>query len=609
MLEIPKPKDPELIDKKEYRKRRMALFRKHGPLIQEILDLTIVNEVSWGTIVESNAKEYPNNIAVKFEDTTLTYKEFNDSVNQYAHYFISLGLKKGDVVEIMMSNRTELLIIFTAIAKIGAISSIINIDLRGDGLIYCLNKTPGKFIVVGSELIDIFIDIKPELDLSKDQILFFSPDWDAIPKPDEFIDISQVIKGFPTDDPPTTNNVKTKDPIAYLFTSGTTGLPKAAIVIHYRLVGGGYLFGRLMAETRPNDTVYVPLPFFHGTAIMVGWPTAFAGGATVAICRKFSVSRFWEDVRKFKATVFIYVGELCRYLMNQPLTPDDKNNQIRAVIGNGLRPEIWKDFKERFDIDYIGEFYGASENPAAFANMLNFDYTMGTCSSNYAIVKYDTEEEKPIRNEEDFLEKVDVGGIGLLLFESKGVTEFRGYTDNEATKAKLLHNVFTEGDVWFNSGDLVKDQGCLHAQFIDRLGDTFRWKGHNVSTTEVEQVLNVFDQVLMSAVYGVEIPKTDGRAGMAAIVPSSSIENFDLKALADKFRENLAPYAIPIFLRFKSNLSITPTFKLKKVKLKKEGFDLVKIDDPLYVMLPGESEYTPLTKDIYENIKKNKYKF
>ncbi len=609
MVELPKKKDPDLIDKKEYRKRRMAYYSKHGPLIQELLNLTIVNEVSWGTIVERNAQKYPDNIAIKFEDNTLTYKEFNDSVNQYAHYFISLGLKKGDVVEIMMSNRTELLIIFTAIAKIGGISSIINIDLRGDALIYCLNKTPGKFIIIGSELIDIFINVKPKLNLSADQILFVSPDRDFKYLPDGVIDISQAIKEFPSEDPPTTINVKTKDPIAYLFTSGTTGLPKAAIIIHYRFVGSGYTFGLLMAETTPNDTVYVPLPLFHGTALAVGWSTAFVRGAALAFCRKLSVSSFWDDVRKFNATVFIYIGELCRYLMNQPSKPNDKNNPIRAVIGPGLRPEIWKDFKERFDIEYIGEFYGASECAAIFANMLNFNCTMGTCASNYAIIKYDTEEDKPIRNEQDFMERVDVGGIGLLLFESKGLTKFRGYTDKEATQAKVIHNVFTEGDVWFNTGDLVKDQGCLHAQFVDRLGDTFRWKGHNVSTTEVEQVLNIYDQVSLSTVYGVQIPGTDGRAGMVAIVPSSSVVDFDLKALAEKIRENLAPYAIPIFLRFKLNLSSTSTFKLKKEELKKEGFDLEKIDDPLYIMLPGESEYIPLTQKIYENILNGQYKF
>jgi citronellyl-CoA synthetase len=189
------------------------------------------------------------------------------------------------------------------------------------------------------------------------------------------------------------------------------------------------------------------------------------------------------------------------------------------------------------------------------------------------------------------------------------LTEFCGYTNEKATQSKLFHNVFEEGDLWFNTGDLLRDLGCDHAQFVDRLGDTFRWKGHNVSTTEVEEVLNVFDQVLLSSVYGIQIPGTEGRAGMASIIPSSSVVDFDLKALADNLRKNLAHYAIPIFLRFKSNLSITPTFKLKKVKLKKDGFDLEAIEDPLYVMLPGESEYTPLTMDTYENIQNRKYKF
>ncbi len=604
-----KVKDPDLIDKKEYRKRRMELFKKYGPLIQEILDMPSENKLSWGMLVEDNANKYPDNPAIKFEDITLTYKQFNDSVNQYAHYFIFLGLKKGDVVEIMMTNRIELLVIFTAIAKLGAISSLINIDMRGNGLIYCLNKTPGKFLIIGSELIDEFVDVKPNLNLSPDQILFFSPDRDSKGVPEGFIDISQEVKNYPLDNPPTTNTVKTKDPVAYLFTSGTTGLPKAAIIIHYRFVGSAYYFGLLMAEITPNDTVYVPLPFFHGTPLAVGWSIAFSRGAALAFCRKFSISSFWEDIRKFNATVFIYIGELLRYLLNQTPSSDDKNHSIRAVLGPGLRPEIWMDFKERFGIDYVGEFYGASECAAIFANILNFDRTMGTCSSNFAIVKYDLEEEIPIRNDSGFMEKVDEGGIGLLLFESKGTTSFRGYTDKEATQAKLINNVFTEGDIWFNSGDLVKDQGCAHAQFVDRLGDTFRWKGHNISTTEVEQVLNLFDKVLFSTVYGVELPHIDGRAGMAAIVTSTPIEDFNLKGLTAIFDRNLAPYAKPIILRFKSSLSITPTFKFKKIKLKKEGFDRDKIKDPLFILLPGEKEYVPLTKEIHEKVHHGQYKF
>jgi citronellyl-CoA synthetase len=267
------------------------------------------------------------------------------------------------------------------------------------------------------------------------------------------------------------------------------------------------------------------------------------------------------------------------------------------------------DFKNRFNIPRIGEFYGAVDGNGAFTNILNFDRTVGTCSTSSAIVKYDIEGDNPVRGEDGFMDKVDVGETGLCLFQSAGAMETRGYTDEKATEAKLFRNVFKEGDIWFNSGDLLRDIGCDHAQFIDRLGDTFRWKGHNVSTTEVEEVINVFAQTLFSTVYGVQIPNTDGRAGMAAIVPTVSPEDFNLKELATSFNKNLPPYAVPIFLRVRSKLATTATFKLKKVKLKKEGFDLEKVEDPLYIMLPQESEYISLTRDIYKNIQNGVYKF
>ena len=391
MLEEPKPKESDLIDPKEYRKRRKAFFKKHGQLIRKIMELPKENKITWGSIVEENAQKYSDKIAIKFEDIKLTYKEFNEWVNRYAHYFISLGLKKSDVVEILMTNCPELLIIFTAIGKIGAISSMINTDLRGKGLGYCLNKTPGKFIIISSELINAFTNIKSDLNLSNDQKLFFSPDRESVEVPDEFIDLSQVVKDFPTHNPSITDDVKTEDPIAYLFTSGTTGLPKAVITNHRKLVSQAYYIGQATLELTPEDTVYVPLPFFHGTAIWLGWGPAFGSGAALAIRRKFSVSHFWEDIRKFNATMFTYVGELCRYLMNQPPTRNDRNNPVTKIIGNGLRPEIWKAFKERFDIEFICEVYGMSEGMGGgFANILNFDCTIGFSNAPNAIVKFNS---------------------------------------------------------------------------------------------------------------------------------------------------------------------------------------------------------------------------
>ena len=602
MLEIPKSKETDLISNKEFRRRYMRFLRKHANNMVETNRILEENEVSWGALVEINAEKYSDNIAIKFEDMMLTYKEFNEWVNRYAHYFLSLGLKKGDVVQLIMTNRPEYLMILTAVGKIGAITSLINIDLREMSLVHCLKLTPGKLIIIDENCFDIFSQVQSDLDLPEDQLLYFFPDQGLISTPKGFIDLSQEVKNFPVDNPLTTMNVKTSDTVTYIFTSGTTGFPKATIFAHATMVTCYYIFGPVLCELTPDDTMYVSLPLFHSNSIGAGFASAFGVGAALAIGRKFSVSRFWDEIRKYNATAFNYIGEVCRYLINQPPKPGDSDNPVRVIMGAGLRPEIWKDFKNRFNIEKITEYYSATEAVAAFVNILNFDCTVGYCFYPYAIVKYDHEADSPIRNKEGFMERVSLGESGLLLFEIAGTAVFRGYTDKKATEAKIFRNAFKEGDTWFNTGDLMRDIGKKHAQFIDRLGDTFRWKGQNISTTEVEEVLNVFDQVLLSSVYGVQIPNTDGRAGMAAIVPETSVENFDLKKLADILSQNLPDYATPIFLRFKSKMSTTATFKLKKVELKKEGFDFENIDDPLYVVLPGESEYVHLTNEIYENL-------
>jgi len=308
-----------------------------------------------------------------------------------------------------------------------------------------------------------------------------------------------------------------------MYSSGTTGLPKAAIQKHIGMAVYGLYYGFYAAQFTSNDIIYVCLPLFHGTALALGWASAMSTGAAIALSRKFSVSRFWEDIRKYNATAFNYIGELCRYLMNQKPHPNDSKNTVKTIIGVGLRPEIWKDFKKRFDITRVIESYGASEGNAGFINLLNFDCTAGFTVAQYAVVEYDIENDEPIKNIKGYFKRVKIGETGLLIIKSHGAYKFTGYTDKKASEKKLFHNVFMEGDEWFNTGDLVRDQGCNHVQFVDRLGDTFRWKGHNVSTTEVEEVLNTHDDVLFSCVYGVKIPFTDGRAGMAAIVPKSSV--------------------------------------------------------------------------------------
>jgi citronellyl-CoA synthetase len=518
-------------------------------------------------------------------------------------------VKKGEAIIAFLENRPEILFLIGAVSKIGAIVSLINPNQRGPVLLHSMNVTPSRLLVIGEELVDAFEDIRDELQLGSDVDVFFLPDRGLKPAPDGYLDWQLETKDADPSDPSTTAEIRLRDPFAYLFTSGTTGMPKAAVTLHHRWVLPLHWFGKVMLRLGVQDTLYIPLPFYHGTAMYVGWPSAAAGGAAVALRRRFSVSNFWKDVQKFDATAFVYIGELCRYLMQQAESPRDRENPIRKIVGNGLRPDIWMDFKNRFDISEIYEFYGSSEGNLAFANMFNLDETVGLCPLPHAIVKYDVDEGEPIRGENGFLQKVGPGESGLLLGRIGRRSPFIGYTDEEATEKKIIRNGFEEGDAWYDTGDLLRDIGFGHAQFVDRLGDTFRWKGENVSTTEVEAVVNSFDQVSQSSVYGVSLPGTDGRAGMASIIVEKGVANFDFDGLSDVLRAGLPSYAIPLFIRLRTEFETTETLKIKKSQCKKEGFDPAKMNDPLYVLLPGDSSYVPVTQALYEEIVEGKHRF
>jgi citronellyl-CoA synthetase len=469
---------------------------------------------------------------------------------------------------------------------------------------------PAKMFIVGEEVLDAFEAVKADLDLGADQRIYFLADKGRTKAPDGYIDLRAAVEKADKENPSTTATVTPDSPLAYVFTSGTTGgMPKAAVIMHKRLVSSAYYNGRIILNMDPSDTLYVPLPFFHTNALALSWPSVFVTGAAVAIRRKFSVSNFWSDVRKYNVTAWCYIGELCRYLMNQPSQPDDRDNPLVKIIGNGLRPDIWRGFKNRFNITKVYEIYGAAESNLYFVNMLNLDCTQGTCMAPYSIVKYDVEEDAPIRGADGFMHKAAIGETGLLLGEISADNPFVGYSSKTATDSKVLHDVFAKGDEWFNTGDLIRDIGYGHIQFVDRTGDTFRWKGENVSTTEVEKVANSFNQVSLSAVYGVTMPGGDGRAGMAAVIPEGDSGAFDLDGLADHFQSALPSYAVPKFIRMRTELALTPTHKIKKVDLKKKSFDPDPAGDAIYVLLPGESVYEPLTKGIYTEIQDGKYKF
>ena len=576
--------------------------------LRELSDISSDTKISLGYYLEKNADAYPNRSAILFEDDRYTHQEFNEWVNRYANALLSLGIQKGEVVCAFLENRPEILFLIGAVSKIGAIVSLINPHQRGPSLIHSFTVTPSDHFIIGEERIEAFEAVRDDLKPGKAAKQYFLKDRGLNPAPAGYIDWQQETEASSATNPPTTPDITMDDPFAYLFTSGTTGLPKAAITLHGRWVLPLKTFGEAMLRLTAKDTIYIPLPFYHGTAMYVGWPTAAAGGAAVAMRRKFSTSNFWKDVKKFNATAFVYIGELCRYLMLQPEDIMDSENTIEKIVGNGLRPDIWKAFKSRFAISEIYEFYGASEGNIAFANILNLDCTVGYCPTVYAIVEYDMGNGVPVRNDEGFLQAVRKGEAGLLISRISEETPFVGYTDDGETENKILRDVFETGDAWFDTGDLLRDIGYKHAQFVDRLGDTFRWKGENVSTTQVEAILNDLDPITESNVFGVSIPGVDGRAGMAAIVTDRDAQ-MDLESLISSLRERLPAYALPVFLRFKEEFETTDTLKLKKAVLKKEAFDPYRMSDPLYVRLPGERSYTPLTKHLYTEIMEGKYSF
>ncbi|MFU8815739.1 MAG: AMP-binding protein, partial [Pseudomonadales bacterium] len=326
-------------------------------------------------------------------------------------------------------------------------------------------------------------------------------------------------------------------------------------------------------------------------------------GASMFIRRKFSASNFLSEVREHQTNCFIYIGELCRYLLNTPAAPDDHKNPLSRMMGNGLRPDVWMEFKQRFGIKRITEFYGASEGNVAFANLLNKDCTVGMTSVRHALVQYDVLNDEIIRTAEGRCIEVQPGEPGLLLGHINEEAVFEGYTNPEATENKIVRNAFEDGDAWFNSGDLMKQVeagftlGYPHYQFVDRVGDTFRWKGENVSTNEVGEIINRFPQVRISNVYGVTVPGADGRAGMAALALEPGVEQLDLESFSEHVANRLPSYARPVFLRIEPEIDVTGTFKMVKGALREEGYDPDKVSDPLYVMKPGSSVYEPLDRE------------
>ena len=387
-------------------------------------------------------------------------------------------------------------------------------------------------------------------------------------------------------DPAHRASVHSGDSAFHLYTSGTTGLPKATNMNHQKLALGG-LSGAVLG-LRKGEVVYCPLPLYHAAGGVGTVMMAMGCGGAVAIARKFSATRFWDDVRRYDAVGVIYIGELCRFLLNRPPDPEDGTHNLRWMFGIGLRADVWEPFQERFRIPRIVEAYGATEANVGGVNYAGKVGSVGRIRGGL-LLRYDVEREELVRDAEGRHVECRPGEVGELLgripIGSRSMLrQFQGYTSAEATEKKILRGVKKPDDAYFRSGDLLRRDRKGYYYFVDRIGDTFRWKGENVSTQELAEALSAFPGVETANVYGVEVPGHEGRAGMAALALEGGREApFDAQALYELAVSKLPSYAVPVFLRLQSESDVTGTFKLRKVALRSEGYDPNATSDPIYV--------------------------
>ena len=544
---------------------------------------------------------------IYFEDQTWTYSQTNEAANILANKLVKEGIVHSDRVVLLMENRPEFVISILALNKIGAIGVLINTSLTGTPLIHCINASDSKKCIVGAELASSIEDVLEEINVKDKTNLYWVADGKSYSCPEWASDLNNLLNKSETDTPKEIENVTAKDTAFYIFTSGTTGVPKAALFPNTKIVAASTNITRGGYRMNENDCMYNCLPLYHSTGLMLGLCACVHVGASTFIRRKFSASSFWKEAQKFNTTAFVYVGELCRYLSFQEPCEEEKNNPISKMVGNGLRPDLWDCFRNRFGVDRICEIYGASEGNGMFMNLLNKDQTIGMTNVDLTLLEYDVAEDKLKTDENGKYIEVKEHQPGLALVKIGPNAVYNGYTDKKASEEKVISNVFEDGDRWFNTGDLIKTMdvgfslGRKHYQFVDRVGDTFRWKSENVSTNEVAEILNTFDQVNMANVFGVKVPQSEGRAGMVAF--NCAIKDFKWNEFSEFVSNKLPSYAQPVFIRIIEELETTGTFKLKKNDLREEAYHLDKVsDDNVFVKKPGENKYVPLDKDYYEVI-------
>ena len=560
---------------------------------------------------EKAVDRFPENVAVLCDGRQLTYRELDSLSNRYAHWAKGRGLRRGDTVALLMPNRLEYVAIWMGLAKVGVSTALVNNNLTGQGLAHCLAATGVAHVLADGETWQAIEDVRDRIGRS---VMLWVLGLSSEDETSERRGLDTSVKGASNVRPDRSarDGLKAADTALYIFTSGTTGLPKAAKITHQR----AQLYMRAFAaatKAKPDDRIYCALPLYHSTGGLCAVGAALLTGASLVIRKRFSAAAFWPEVVDTGSTLFVYIGELCRYLVNQPEHELEQQHRIRLAFGNGLRPEVWPTFQKRFAIPEILEFYGSTEGNVS---LFNFDGKPGAIGRipkylrnrfNIRLVKFDLEEGEPVRGSDGLCVEARPGEVGEAIGEiaADARHDFSGYADKAASEKKILRDVFKRGDAFFRTGDLMRqdDQGYLY--FVDRIGDTFRWKGENVSTTEVAERVAGAPGVREVAVYGVAVPGAEGKAGMAAIVAD---ESFDLEAFRDHIDHELPPYARPQFLRLQRDMETTGTLKYTKTGLVADGFNPVGSKDKVFYRHP-EKGYVRVDKRVLAKLEAGEMKF
>ena len=566
--------------------------------------LIIKNNVTYHSKWQALVDKHPNKVAIYFQDEVWTYIRIVSLANKVANYLAcNSNLEVGDSVALIAENSPEFLVMLLALSKLGCPAALVNYNLRGQQLTHTIQIASCKAVLVASSFSDNVKAVEGEV--SSDIVYYSFCKGESGTCYKDIIQLSQDSpETAPTD---RDSKITFASTLCYIYTSGTTGLPKPCIVTHLKSSFMGIVFAKIIGLIE-SDIIYVTLPLYHTSGLLISISSMVEKGSSIYLKRKFSASEFWDDCKAHKCTVIIYIGELCRYLLLQPSRPSERNHRVRRAVGNGLRGALWKKFSDRFQISKIIEVYGSTEGYSATMNLVSEPGYIGyllvslkdipffrTFYNLNFLARLDPETGEILRSHDGLCIRCDVNEPGEILGVVRKGEKTIGYLSEEETMKKIVRDVITHGDIYSRTGDIISANELGFLTFLDRKGDTFRWKGENVSTTEVESIITSILGLDDVIVYSVAIPDTEGRAGMAAIVK----KDIDLNSLLEDMKRSLPSYCVPMFIRLTSAAVLTGTFKYTKVNLKKEGFDINIVSEPIYFLDPRCKKYVPLDNEVF----------